>query len=40
MLILIRHGDRGPLQHMKKLSLVNCGTDNVDLLNSYKVGFK
>lgn len=37
VLILMRHGDRGPLQHVKKLSLVNCGTDRSDMLNSYKV---
>lgn len=37
LLILIRHGDRGPLQHVKKISSINCGTDNSELLTSYKV---
>ncbi|XP_018577324.1 2-phosphoxylose phosphatase 1 [Anoplophora glabripennis] len=36
LLILIRHGDRGPLQHVKKISSINCGTDNSELLTSYK----
>ncbi|XP_074030672.1 2-phosphoxylose phosphatase 1 [Leptinotarsa decemlineata] len=36
LLILLRHGDRGPLQHLKKISSINCGTDNTELLTSYK----
>ncbi|XP_056629623.1 2-phosphoxylose phosphatase 1 [Diorhabda sublineata] len=36
LLILIRHGDRGPLQHIKKISSINCGTENSQLLSSYK----
>lgn len=36
LLILIRHGDRGPLQHIKKISSINCGTVNSQLLSSYK----
>lgn len=39
LLILIRHGDRGPLQHVKKISSINCGTENSELLTSYKVYF-
>lgn len=37
LLILIRHGDRGPLQHVRNISGVNCGTTENDLLHSYKV---
>ncbi|CAH0564791.1 unnamed protein product [Brassicogethes aeneus] len=36
VMILIRHGDRGPLQHVKKISSINCGTEESDILNSYK----
>lgn len=36
--MLIRHGDRGPLQHIKNISNVNCGgISGSTLLNSYKV---
>ncbi|CAG9817601.1 unnamed protein product [Phaedon cochleariae] len=38
LLILIRHGDRGPLQHVKKISSINCGVgaEKSDLLANYK----
>ncbi|KAK9708775.1 Histidine phosphatase superfamily (branch 2) [Popillia japonica] len=36
LLILIRHGDRGPLQHIRNISSINCGTPDTELLNSYK----
>ncbi|KAJ8929542.1 hypothetical protein NQ314_017760 [Rhamnusium bicolor] len=36
LLILIRHGDRGPLQHVRKISSINCGAENTELLTSYK----
>nr|CAH7726073.1 unnamed protein product [Callosobruchus chinensis]CAH7764242.1 unnamed protein product [Callosobruchus chinensis] len=36
LLVLIRHGDRGPLQHVKKISSINCNSKNTDLLTSYK----
>lgn len=37
VLVLIRHGDRGPLQHVKNISFVNCGSSQNSLLNAYKV---
>lgn len=38
LIVLIRHGDRGPLQHIKNISNVNCGgISSSPLLNSYKV---
>ncbi|XP_071051856.1 2-phosphoxylose phosphatase 1 isoform X2 [Onthophagus taurus] len=36
LLVLIRHGDRGPLQHIKNISNINCGTPDNDLITSYK----
>ncbi|XP_066253006.1 2-phosphoxylose phosphatase 1 isoform X1 [Euwallacea similis] len=36
LIILIRHGDRGPLQHVKGISTVNCNTDETNILNTYK----
>ncbi|CAG9865444.1 unnamed protein product [Phyllotreta striolata] len=36
LIILLRHGDRGPLQHIKKISSINCGTENSEILSSYK----
>ncbi|CAG9831809.1 unnamed protein product [Diabrotica balteata] len=36
LLILIRHGDRGPLQHIKKISSINCGTPSTEMLTTYK----
>lgn len=38
LIILIRHGDRGPLQHVKKISNINCNTEETTILSSYKVG--
>ncbi|KAF5270655.1 hypothetical protein FQA39_LY01393 [Lamprigera yunnana] len=32
LLILIRHGDRGPLQHVTNISNINCGYKENDLL--------
>lgn len=37
VIMLIRHGDRGPLQHVKNISFVNCGSKADILLNAYKV---
>ncbi|KAG5875916.1 hypothetical protein JTB14_028679 [Gonioctena quinquepunctata] len=42
LLILLRHGDRGPLQHLKRISGINCGIENNELLTAYKcdiIGF-
>lgn len=36
VLLLTRHGDRGPMSHVKGMSLVDCGQENDPLLNSYK----
>ncbi|KAH1026303.1 hypothetical protein HUJ05_010845 [Dendroctonus ponderosae] len=36
ILILIRHGDRGPLQHVQKISTIDCGTEETQLIQSYK----
>lgn len=36
LLVLIRHGDRGPLQHLKNVSAIHCGTPETDLLTAYK----
>lgn len=37
ILILIRHGDRGPLQHVRNISAVDCGGGFNEYLNAYKV---
>lgn len=37
VLVLIRHGDRGPLQHVRNISAVDCEGTESDLLHSYKV---
>lgn len=34
---MIRHGDRGPLQHIRNISSVNCGARPNVLLNTYQV---
>ncbi|XP_044253709.1 2-phosphoxylose phosphatase 1 isoform X1 [Tribolium madens] len=36
VIILIRHGDRGPLQHVRNISAVNCGSQETEKLISYK----
>ncbi|KAJ8951593.1 hypothetical protein NQ318_020470 [Aromia moschata] len=36
LIVLIRHGDRGPLQHIRKISSINCGIENAEILTSYK----
>ncbi|KAF5291406.1 hypothetical protein FQR65_LT01716 [Abscondita terminalis] len=37
LLILIRHGDRGPLQHITNISHINCGDKEIDIrLKSYQ----
>ncbi|KAK4874108.1 hypothetical protein RN001_013468 [Aquatica leii] len=37
LLILIRHGDRGPLQHVSNISHINCGHTDLDVrLKSYQ----
>jgi hypothetical protein len=37
VIILIRHGDRGPLQHVRNITAVNCGTEETEKFISYKV---
>lgn len=37
IIIVIRHGDRGPLQHIRNISSVNCGTLPNQLLHTYQV---
>lgn len=39
VLMLIRHGDRGPLQHVKDISAVKCGNHLSTDLKLYKVGY-
>lgn len=36
VLLLIRHGDRGPMSHVRDINTVNCGHDNDNLLNKYR----
>lgn len=36
VLLLTRHGDRGPMSHVKGMSLVDCGHENDPRLNKYK----
>ncbi|XP_050305286.1 2-phosphoxylose phosphatase 1 isoform X2 [Anthonomus grandis grandis] len=36
LIVLIRHGDRGPLQHVKSISSINCNTEETETLKSYK----
>lgn len=36
-IIVIRHGDRGPLQHIRNISTINCGSTPNILLNTYQV---
>lgn len=36
VLIVFRHGDRGPLQHIRNVSTVDCGTPETDLLAAYR----
>lgn len=36
LIILIRHGDRGPLQHVKQISNINCNTEETNILKAYK----
>lgn len=33
VLIVIRHGDRGPMSHVRGISSINCGVENDNLLN-------
>lgn len=33
VLLVIRHGDRGPMSHVKGISSINCGTENDSLLS-------
>ncbi|KAL1494487.1 hypothetical protein ABEB36_010079 [Hypothenemus hampei] len=35
-IILIRHGDRGPLQHLKQITDINCNTPETNIITSYK----
>lgn len=36
VLLLIRHGDRGPMAHVRGINNINCGDDNSLLLHKYK----
>lgn len=36
VLVVIRHGDRGPLQHVRNISAIDCSVPESDLLRSYK----
>lgn len=36
VLLLIRHGDRGPMAHVRGINNIDCGNDNSLLLNKYK----
>ncbi|XP_030750466.1 2-phosphoxylose phosphatase 1-like [Sitophilus oryzae] len=36
LIVLIRHGDRGPLQHVKRITNINCDTEETSILRSYK----
>jgi 2-phosphoxylose phosphatase len=36
VLLLIRHGDRGPMVHVRGISNVNCGIDGNPLINKYR----
>lgn len=36
-IIVIRHGDRGPLHHIQNISTINCGLQQTYLLTTYQV---
>ncbi|XP_060522564.1 2-phosphoxylose phosphatase 1 [Cylas formicarius] len=36
LIVLIRHGDRGPLEHIKKIANLNCNTEETHILSLYK----
>ncbi|KAF7266610.1 hypothetical protein GWI33_020111 [Rhynchophorus ferrugineus] len=36
LIVLIRHGDRGPLQHVKRIVNINCDTEETEVLKTYK----
>lgn len=40
LIMLIRHGDRGPLQHVRNISAVNCGAEENEKISAYKVNVK
>lgn len=36
VLLLIRHGDRGPMTHLRGINSINCDHENEPLLNKYR----
>lgn len=37
VLLLTRHGDRGPMAHVRGINAVDCGHENMQAINRYKM---
>lgn len=37
VLLLTRHGDRGPMTHVRGINSVNCGNENLSIMSEVKI---